>query len=294
MSKVLSLHINFSRFIFILLTLLISCSKQENKTVFISSCPPVAMIVQEIAGKNAEVINILPAGESPHTYSPTPATLKKAERALALFYVSPLLDEWAVELPVENKIKLMDLVKTEHYSYYEDYDGGTKVADPHFFTDPTIVESIVDDIASKMSKLDSRNEQSYKDNALKFKSKLKSLNEKILSRTETIRGKNVVQFHPSFNYYLKKYGLNHFASIEPFPGKEPTPAYLAKLIKSIKQANIKSIFSETELPDAAGKAVAESSGAVLYQLDPLGGTEGKKTYEDYLLFNTNVFLKALK
>ena len=40
-------------------------------------------------------------------------------------------------------------------------------------------------------------------------------------------------------------------------------------------------------------AVAESAGVAIYTLDPLGGTEGKETYQELLRYNAEVLLEAL-
>ncbi|MDP2363867.1 MAG: zinc ABC transporter substrate-binding protein, partial [Ignavibacteria bacterium] len=95
-------------------------------------------------------------------------------------------------------------------------------------------------------------------------------------------------------YFIRRYGLEYLGSVESSPGKEPTPRYIAELIKKIKDNKVKSVFSETELPEASAKAVAEAAKVSVFQLDPLGGVKGRTNYTDIMLYNTEIFIKALK
>ncbi len=55
--------------------LLFACSTAfalAQRPTIITSIHPYDALVQEIVGENAEVIQMLPSGASPHTFDPTP------------------------------------------------------------------------------------------------------------------------------------------------------------------------------------------------------------------------------
>ena len=92
----------------ILFLLITNCSSQYSNPIFVTTNFPTQYILEHIVGTKGKVINIVPQGASPHTYSPKPADISRVQVASCLFYVSPLLDGWAEKLPAKSFIKLID------------------------------------------------------------------------------------------------------------------------------------------------------------------------------------------
>ncbi len=290
---------------FLILLLLFSCRAESARPVFVVTGSPIDNIIQEIIGTRGKVAKILPPGASPHTYSPKPGDMAKAADAAALIYVSENLDGWAAGLNAKKKIKLIDLLPKEfrmvyaadgnahgHEDGHKDEAGGA--VDPHFWLDPMAVKAILPALADTLGKLSPENAEIFRSNAALFAKRLDVLNRQIEAKLAGVRGKNVFQFHPSFNYFLRRYGMNYGGVIELSPGKEPSPRFLANLGKKIKETQAKAIFSEPQLPEKPARAIADAAGVMLFIIDPVGGAEGRKNYSDLLLFNANVFRKALE
>ncbi len=132
------------------------------------------------------------------------------------------------------------------------------------------------------------------DNSVKFAAKLDTLDKQVMSILADVRGKPVLLFHPSFRYLLKRYGLKYIGSVEPSPGKESSPKFLSEVVARLQAEGAKAVFYEPQLPNNPAKAVAEASGAKVYELDPNGGTEGRKTYFELILYNAYTLKKALQ
>ena len=94
--------------------------------------------------------------------------------------------------------------------------------------------------------------------------------------------------------YLNRFNFNITGLIEPIPGKEPTPRDLKKIIDIAIQNKVGAIFIHSQLPEKAAQIVSESTGIKIYSLDPIGGVQGRITYEDLLLYNTEIIMNALK
>ncbi len=135
--------------------------------------------------------------------------------------------------------------------------------------------------------------QTFKTNADLFAKRLELLNKQIAQILNDKQGKSVFMFHPSFKYFINRYGLEYGGSIEVSPGKQPSPNYLKQLSDKIKATNTKAIFSEPQLSEISAKAVAENTGTILFVLDPLGGEKGRTKYSDLLLYNARILQKAL-
>ncbi len=109
----------------------------------------------------------------------------------------------------------------------------------------------------------------------------------------SIRGAAFVPFHDAWPHFAARYGLDLVVEIEPFPGREPGPRYVAQALELIRDSGAKAIFNEAQLNPRPAEVVAESAGVEIYTLDPLGGSAGKETYQELLRYNAGVLLEAL-
>ena len=292
----------------ILAIFLVSCSESvENQEIdFVTTIHPIGQIIAEITGEPDNVEVLLAPGTSPHTYAPKPSDIKMIRNSKALIYVSPFLDEWAAAIDAPEKIQLIGLLPDSMKIYFDhahnhshdhthhSHDEHEKVADPHFWTDPLTVKALAEALADTLGLLYPSRKAYYQDNFLKFSRKLDSLHTEVKKITSGIRGKDVVLFHPSFLYFLERYGMNYMAAVEESPGKEPSPKFIAELSKKIRSAGVKAIFSEPQLAVEAVRAVSEASGTKFYELDPIGGTDSLNSYREIILYNARTFKKALQ
>lgn len=292
------------RIIILILIFTTFCNAQgkSGKPDYIVTGYPVKYILEELTRNIAEVNALVPPGASPHTFAPNPSDIKKAQSAKALFYVSEELDGWAVKIQAKNLIRLMDYLPAEYKMNFaephrhgnEHSEHGSDIIDPHFWTDPLAVKALAGKLTEILVKLDKSNEQNYRDNARAFIARLELLNLQIQTRTVQIRGKSIFLFHPSFRYFIKRYGFNYGGSIEIDPGVEPSARHTGDLLKKIKKSGAKAIFTEPQLNPGPAKVIAESIGIKLAQLDPNGGVAGRNNYFDLLFYNMNVLINSLK
>jgi zinc transport system substrate-binding protein len=298
-----------------LILILSSLVQIEAKPRIIVTSSPIDAIISEITGNEAEIVTLVSPGSSPHTYSPRPSQVSKSEKADVLFYVSDYLDGWAANLNTKKKIKIIDLLQKKYQLPFSDEDehqhghnshndknekkakhkkSSQQVIDPHFWTDPICVKSIVDTLTNILINISPEKEKQYKSNSKLFIAKLEDLHKEIAQKMKNFKGENIFLFHPSFRYFLKRYELTYAGSIEPSPGKEPSADFILKLVKKIKSQKAKALYTEPQLPVGPAKTIAEAASLKLYTLDPIGGVEGRKNYFDLMRYNTNTFIKSLK
>lgn len=301
-----------------------SCDSQYTKSVYVTTSYPLGMILLQVTRNHADVEILVSPGESPHTFSPKPSDAFKINNASAIFYASDLMDGWAAKLDGVNKIEMIKLVPKDHILYFEEFqkhkhtdnidhdhenehnhdhehqhdedtmDVNNKVIDPHFWTDPITVKAMLDNLVDTLVVIDPDNAVHYKANAELFKNRLVLLAKQVGTILEDVKGKPVFLFHPSFRYLLNRFGLVYAGAIETAPGKEPSPKYLEKIIKEINDKNAKAIFTEPQLSRKPAEVIAEAAFVLLYELDPIGGVEGRMKYSDLILYNARILQKALK
>ncbi len=300
---------NMNKKILFLLTVLsialAACSREQGKPVFVATINPVASIVREIVGQDVEVVCLTSPGDSPHTFNPTPSQMMKIESAKAFFYVADNLDNWVASVSNKNRIELIRLFPADCVLSFEEdshdeeghsedghnHDSG---ADPHFWTDPVTVKTLVPLIVEALISIDPDNSKKYVDNSVKFVEKLDSLDKQVRTMLSGVQGRPVLLFHPSFRYFLKRYGLKYIGSVEPSPGKESSPKFLAEIVSKLNAEGAKAVFTEPQLPPNAAKAVAEATGVKVWELDPIGGSPGKQSYFDLIMYNAKILRDALQ
>jgi len=296
----------------LLIIFILACSHVYSQTKYITTIHPFQEILNNIIGDRGEVNRILPPGASPHTYELRPSDLRKVAIAKALFYGSENLDSWALKFKNTNSIELIEFVAEDCLIHFEEkhkdqqaealHAGGEKEhhhhhdsgVDPHFWTDPLTVKTMLPVLTENLCMLDLRGCEIFKQNSDKFSSELDSLHSKIKKMLAPIRGSKAMISHPFFQYFFKRFGIELIGVIEKNPGREPTPKEIKELIDKIKHENAKAIFDHIQLPDRAAKIIAESTGIKVYQLDPIGGLHGRESYNELLLYNANIIREALR
>lgn len=291
-------------FTLFLLIMILGCSKQEQNSEIVTTIYPFKAIIQELTGDRFSVKTILPAGADPHTYEILPSDFRSIQSSKAFFFGAEALDGWAAKLNVDNKIELLSLVpgeylidiKIPHFHHSEDHNNHTEHlgVDPHFWTDPNVVLAMIPNLLKELIKLDPQSESIFRSNAEKFTLKLINLDERIKNETDSLKFRNVFTAHPFYSYFFERYGFNVAGSLEIAPGSQPTPKDIKNLLDLVKQKNVKAIFTHKQHSDKPAKVLAQSSGINEYELDPIGGVEGRISYEDVILFNLQIIKEALK
>ena len=259
---------------------------------FVTTIPPFEMILERLVDGRGTVDRLLEPGASPHTYDPTPSDLRATTTATALVYGAEALDGWAANLPSSRRLELVSMVPVSGRLLFEDGHGHGSV-DPHFWTDPLTVKQLVPVLADTLCAVDPSGCSTYRANADSFTTALATLDTQIRGLTTSVQEVPVLLAQPFFRYFLHQYGPRLVGVIEPSPGAEATPRQLRRLVDRAHATGAHAILTQRSLPDRAARAVSGAAGIPVVALDPLGGTEGRRTYEDLLRFNARTLNTAL-
>ena len=302
--------------------LLLLLSTAWAQPTIVTSIHPYYALIQEIAGENAEVVRLLPPGASPHTFDPTPRDVAQLSDA-DLVVLNGVLDEWLLDIveasgtdarvfeviselsfePVEGEHaegegehggeehgdEQAEEPEGEHAEHAHDHSG----VNPHVWLDPSLMVETVPLIVDRLAEVDPENADSYATNGERVTAELNDLDAELSEMLSPVQGAPFVPFHDAWPYFARHFGLDLIVEIEPAPGREPSPAYIAQALELIQGSGAKAIFSEVQLPARPAEVVAESAGLPLYLLDPLGGTAGTETYAELMRSNVNTVLEAL-
>lgn len=264
---------------------------------YVVTIQPLKDILDEVVAGRATVECLMPPGASPHTFEPKPSDLGTVKKALLFFTGDEHLDNWASEFQHPAEVEMFHLVPHDYHleiiALIGKNRGTTFGEDPHFWTDPLTVKAMLPNLVEKLSASDPEGRAVYQSNAAAFSGRLDSLYQAVDAQLKPFRGEKVILTHPFFQYFLKRFGLKLAAIIEPLPGTEPSPRDVMEVVNLVRDEKIKLILAHPIHSKRPAELVAESTDCSIIELDPLGGTEGRKGYANLIRFNADQIQRAL-
>jgi ABC-type Zn uptake system ZnuABC Zn-binding protein ZnuA len=282
-----------------------TATSDAGKPLVVTSTPILYSFVANVAGDAVRLENLLPPGASPHQTSFTPAQAKLLARADLLVINGAGLERWVGDLIKSTGRQDLKVVEASRGLEFlrpnqaipvpgsgADTGEPTNV-DPHVWLDARNAQLMVENVRVALAAIDPARAPDFQARAAAYTARLKALDEEIRRVTTTFPRKDFVSFHSAFQYYARAYGLSQVAVIEEFPGKEPSPAYLAGIVDLVKKLGVTAVFSEPQFSPRPAEALARETGVHVYQVDPEGHSLSAGMYEDLMRANTAVFAQAL-
>lgn len=269
------------------------------------SIHPLFDVVRQIAGDDAQVARVLAPGASPHTFDPSPRDVARLVTA-DLIVMNGGLDLWLRDLveasgaraPLVELIALAPVREALRAGFPElvavDAVGATVGFNAHVWLDPLVMAAAVPDLAAALADVDPARADAYRARGAVLVAELEALHAELADVLAPLAGAPFVPFHDAWPYFAERYGLDLVVEIEPFPGREPSPAYLRGALGLIRGSGARVIFSEAQLERRSAEVVAAEAGVALAELDPLGGVPGRERYQELLRWNAAVLLESLR
>jgi len=267
---------------------------------------PVADMVKQVGGDHVEVITIIPPGASPHTFELKPGVLKKISSARIFFMIGAGLEYWNEKFVNSaggklTKVELSDGVDLIHEKEHHHGEKAGKAhsedafANPHIWLDVEIAKSMVKRIAGALVSADKEHADYYKERGNKYLSELDRLDRAIYAGAGKFKIKKYVAFHPAWDYFARRYGLESVGVIESVPGKSPTPLDIKNIVGNIKKHGVKAVFAEPQLNPKVAEVIAKEAGVKVLMLDPMGGPgiKDRGNYIDLMKYNLAVLQEAM-
>lgn len=228
---------------------------------------PIFDITRNIVGDKIQVIQIVPAGASPHTFEVTPKVVSELQNVSVILKIGTL-DDWIDNIAI-NAAPEAEVVTLSGSVALRNFSDGS--IDPHVWLDLNNDKIIARRIAQMASEVDPKDSEFFDSNLKSYSAKLSEADAEIRSYFSEVKSKNIATFHEAWNYFAARYGLNVVATFESFPGKEPTPSYLASFINAIKRYGLKAVFVEPQFSSQSIEQVASDNGVKLVAINPADG-----------------------
>ncbi len=287
-------------------------SMAAKKLFVVTTIPDLASIAEAVGRDHVKTFAIAKGYQDPHFVDPKPSYMIKLQKAdmfiqvgldLELGWVPSLLDgarnpnilpgakgyvDASVNVPLL-EIPAGDPTKLRAQGDIHVYGN------PHFWLDPLRGKIIADNIYRALVRLQPENEADFSKNLQAFKDKIDQKTREWTERMRPYSGTKIVAFHNSWPYLEERFPFDIVMFIEPNSGIPPTPKHLVRVIKTMKQNNIRVIIIEPYYSKKSAELVAAKTGAVVVELaGSVGAEPGIDDYFDLFEYNINKLIDAFK
>ena len=262
------------KYLGLLLTVFSFNSVAHAKLNIVASTADIAALVREVVGDRANVVGIAKGSQDPHFIEAKPSYMIRLRDADLLVSNGLSLEiGWLPSLirgARNPKVSPGANGNLELGSLIEPLDKPTGVitramgdvhpdGNPHFMLDPIIVGDLAVKLAMRLGELDAENKNFFASNAKAYQD---SLSKKVIewrARIEKTGVKKVVTYHPSLDYFLKRFGISAPIHLEAKPGVPPSAQHILTVIDTMKREGIKHLlvdnFFDTKIADRVAKDV---------------------------------------
>jgi ABC-type Zn uptake system ZnuABC Zn-binding protein ZnuA len=259
----------------------------------------LADLITQVGGERVGVTNIIPAGSSAESYSPSPQDARTIAQAGVIFVNGHGLEAWLDKLltsAARPGVPIVELSKE-----LQAIDAGTgefEQGNPHFWLDPHHAMRYVEVIRDTLAARDPQAAQIYQSNAAAYLDELRALDTELAQAASQIPAadRQMVTDHDAFPYFAQRYGFTLVGNLLGNAETDLSARDLAELMREVKEQRVKAIFSESQFNPTVAEAFARDAGvsvvATLYT-DSLGTGGEAGTYIDMMRFNMRTIVEAL-
>jgi ABC-type Zn uptake system ZnuABC Zn-binding protein ZnuA len=261
----------------------------------------LAWIAARVGGERVKVESLARPTDDPHMVEPRPSMVLKLRDAAVFARIGMDVDMWAD--PLIEKAGNRNVMKGG--KGYADCSVNLKVQElppsrldpsmgdihaygnPHYLLDPANGILAAGNIAAALIRVDPKNQPAYHQRFTEFGNEVKQRLEGWRKQLAPFKGAEIVTYHKTWVYFLSRFGLKEFATVEPKPGIAPSPGYVTGLSQQMKQAKVPLVlvenFRSRRYPDLLQ---AQTGAKAVYVPTAVGAGPGAGDY--FGLFDTIV------
>lgn len=238
---------------------------------------PLAWAVERIAGPDAQVVNLTPAGAEPHDLELSPDDLRTVRDADLVVYVGGGFQPALEDAVADRDLPSLDVLDADE-------------SDPHIWLDPVRFSRVVHEIGQAMGR---------PSEARALEDTLAGIDRAYRRALRTCARSTFVTTHAAFAHVAKRYELTELSLAGVRPESEPSPRQLERLVAEVEASGAPFVFAEPLVSDELAATVARGAGVDVSLLDPLEGLSDERLaagddYASVMLDNLTALTKALE
>ncbi len=282
---------------------------RANATVkIVAASPELADIARSVGGNKVSVESVAKPNQDLHMIEPRPSYVTKIAQADMILKVGLDLDMWMDALINEsgntkvNKggpgyvdcsvgVKLMELPNSQITGASGDIHA---YGNPHYIYDPQNGKVVAYNICVGLDRVSPANAAYFNANYQAFIAEADAKMKVWLHELAPYKGRPVVIYHASAIYFLRRFGLKEFATLEPKPGVPPSAAHVNNVINAMKASHVTALCVESVYPLSYPNTVVAATGAKLEVVPYSVGALGTKSYFEMIDMWVQKYKQALQ
>ncbi|XOZ33997.1 zinc ABC transporter substrate-binding protein [Halomonadaceae bacterium KBTZ08] len=276
------------RCLLLVLLLNLAAPAWAERPLIATSVHPLALIVKEIAGEEADVQALIPSEVSPHHYSMRPSERRRLAEADRIFWLGPRLEPFlegtmSDHTLVAKTYALAEAPEEKNAGADHGHHHGSG-QDPHVWLDPEQVLAMAQSIKEALSSLEGIDQQRIDRNHEQFRQRLADTEARIDAQFARLSNVALFTYHDAFHYYADHFGLTIAGTMTRNPESSPSAKHIARLQKALEAAPSPCIMAETQMGGDWWRGLDMPQSATISRWDPLGGDIRIKMggYTDFL------------
>ncbi len=280
-----------------------------DKVRVVTTIPDLKSLTEAVGGDLVEVESLTRGTQNFHEAEIRPSMMLKLRRADLLVENGAELDTWVDvailgannpeivrggrgRIEAGRGVPLLDVPTTRVDRSMGDVHP---LGNPHFSLDPGLAPTITQNILEGLARVAPQHRASFERNRTKF---LASLDEQMTRWTklmEPVKGAKVVVYHPTFIYFLARFGLVQAGMVEDRPGIPPSPQHLVTLVRQMKESGVKAVLVEPWNDVRLANRIAEEAGAKAHVIaSAVGAVKGADNYIAAIDYNVTTLARVLR
>ena len=227
-----------------------SAGADSADAVVVAVCP-LEYAARQLLGRDAEIVNLTPAGAEPHDLELSAGDVRRVRDARLVVFIGRGFQPALEQALDERSGPSLDVLQ-----------GPEVDRDPHLWLDPVRYAEAVRALARALG------EPAAADDLV---GRLERLDGELRRGLASCARRDLVTSHAAFGAFAARYGLEQIALTGLAPDAEPTPGKLDALVAEIERRGVTTVFSETLVDPGLAETVAREAGVATALLDPLEG-----------------------
>jgi len=273
-------------------SLLAPASRADAAVEVVATIPELAAIAREVGSSKVRVSSIAQPNQDYHKVDARPSDVARLSRADVLVRVGMDFDLWADALiaaarnkkvavggpgyvDASQRIKRLEVPTEKITGASGDIHA---LGNPHYYYDPGCAKVIAHNILLGLRRVSPGDAGVFDANYKKFIAAIDAAMPRWQRQMAVCKGKPVVTYHKNWRYFMERFGVREFQTLEPKPGIPPSPGHINRLIQRMKRESVKAMVVESIYPKRFPEFVARETGARLEWAPYSIGVMGTRDY----------------
>ncbi|MDR1257858.1 MAG: zinc ABC transporter substrate-binding protein [Tannerellaceae bacterium] len=245
------------------------CTSQSEGDYIAVTIEPQQYFAEKIAGDKFAIHTVVPAGQSPEIYDPTPQQMIRVSKSRAYLQIGHIGFEQAWMQHIRDNNPMMQVFDlSEGFELIMDEDshhpGGV---DPHIWSCIGGARAIAGNTLKAFIAIDKDNEAYYRRNYNSIVAEIDETEAIIRQKLSHLANSAFIIYHPSLTYFAHEFDLLQLC-IEA-DGKEPSPGQLKELVDEAREHHASVVFVQQEFDRKNAERIAEETSCRIVSINPL-------------------------